>query len=566
MLKKYVSILLCLVFFFSLTGTFYAVGENELPFTDVKEGHWSYKPIKYVYENGIMIGVSDTLFGGSIHITRGMFAVVITKVARAETGDKYVTSFPDVEPGRYYTAAINWVNENGLMVGNNLGKFEPDSPITRQDAFLVIRKLGGFLGYDVGYCDDTILKTYYDSGSISKYARSAMAWAVDYGLCSGFDEALRPKDGITRAEAAAVLYRFSGYDSAAYAEPPVIHKVKFVNYDDSTLFEIYVKDGGKAIYRLEAPKKPADVRYVYTFTGWDKPLSPITADTTVKAQFKASDRLYKVKFVNWDGSLLYSANVKYGGTAVYQGSTPLRPEDDDYTYEFSGWDKPLTNITADTVITAQYTATEKGRRIDPSKPMIALTFDDGPGSGSSTILDTLEAYDSVATVFELGQNVLKNPSIIRREAALGCEVGNHSYSHPNFRNMTAAQIRSEVESTNEAIKSVLGYAPELMRPPYGATNDNINSIINMKIILWSIDTNDWKYRDADYVYNYVMNNAYDGAIVLMHSIHPTTAQAVKRIVPGLIAKGYQLVTVSELAKYKGYTMENGKKYYQFKNK
>ena len=105
-----------------------------------------------------------------------------------------------------------------------------------------------------------------------------------------------------------------------------------------------------------------------------------------------------------------------------------------------------------------------------------------------------------------------------------------------------------------------------MRPPYGATNDHINSVIDMKVIIWSVDTLDWKSRNADSVYNAAVGDAYDGAIILMHSLYPSTAAAVKRIVPELISRGYQLVTVSELAYYKGYTMQNGQRYAHFKNK
>ncbi|MBQ7160922.1 MAG: polysaccharide deacetylase family protein [Clostridia bacterium] len=634
MIKKLIAVILCVITVFSLTSAYYAT-EQLLPFKDVKEGHWSYKAVRYVYESKIMVGVSDDIFGRDEKVTRAMFAVIIAKIARGEATDKSSSAFPDVKPNKYYTAAVNWVSANGIMVGDDLGNFRPDDPVTRQDAYLVIRKVGKYLGYDVSYEDGNQLLLFYDEWMTSKYARKALQWATDYGLASGYGGAIRPKDSITRAEMAAVIAKFAQYPSLTHIDPPVIHFVKFVNYDDTVLSQIYVKHGGKAVYRASVPVKPSEKEYVYSFSGWDKPLEPIEKDTTFKAQFTRKDRYYIVSYVNWDGKLLYKDSVKYNGTSKYKGAAPDRPQDEAYTYSFYGWDKPLSPITADTVITAKYekndryycatfvnwngevlftenfkyrstpvyhgaapekpddndysyvfdgwdkalapitkdityTAkfkqTEKGRKIDPTKPMIALTYDDGPGVGTKTILDTLEKYNSAATFFELGQNVARNADVIKREAALGCEVASHSYSHPNMRNLSDAEIRSEIDKTNNAFRSVLGYAPELMRPPYGATNDHINKVINMKIILWSVDTLDWKYRDADYVYNYVMEHAYDGAIILMHSIHATTAAASTRIIPALIAKGYQLVTVSELAKYKGYQMVNGGRYTSFPNK
>lgn len=195
------------------------------------------------------------------------------------------------------------------------------------------------------------------------------------------------------------------------------------------------------------------------------------------------------------------------------------------------------------------------RNIDRTKPMVAITFDDGPAAGSTDkILDVLEDNKAVATFFELGENVenVKNADkMLQREEKIGCEVASHSYSHPNLFKLTDAQVKEENELTDKAIKKAIGHAPTLYRPPYGNGNENITKIFNKSGILWSLDTLDWSSRNADSVFNVVKNSGdLDGKVILMHSIYDSTAEAVKKMVPWLQNEGYQLVTVSEMLIYK----------------
>lgn len=192
------------------------------------------------------------------------------------------------------------------------------------------------------------------------------------------------------------------------------------------------------------------------------------------------------------------------------------------------------------------------RFVDPGKPMIALTFDDGPGynNASRRILDTLEKYGARATFFMVGNNAADNPENLKRKVALGCELGNHTMTHKNYgKNVTAADI----SDCSEAIYKACGQYPTCFRSPGGNTNDFIRSECRkagLPLYYWSIDTNDWKYKDGNRLYNYVINHAGDGDIVLMHEIYTTTADGVEKIVPELIRRGYQLVTVSELVNAK----------------
>lgn len=204
--------------------------------------------------------------------------------------------------------------------------------------------------------------------------------------------------------------------------------------------------------------------------------------------------------------------------------------------------------------------------IDSSKPMVALTFDDGPNNTSTVrILDTLEKYNARATFFDLGKLVLRYPDVVKREAQLG-EVGTHSYSHQNLNTLTLQQVEEDLRLAKEAHKQVLGEYPKLIRPPYGNANGTVKqAITDMALVNWNVDSLDWKYRNKDLTLNEIDKYGdLDGKIILLHSIHAATADTVELLVPDLLSKGYQLVTVSELAKYRDYTLQTGVVYYGFK--
>lgn len=199
-------------------------------------------------------------------------------------------------------------------------------------------------------------------------------------------------------------------------------------------------------------------------------------------------------------------------------------------------------------------------RIDPSKPMVALTYDDGPSTYTPQILDVLKKYNARATFFEVGVRVGQYPETVKRIDAMGCELGNHSYDHANLGIAGASKIQSELSQTDSRIKSLTGKVPTLVRPPYGSIGSNLKNNAKRPLILWSIDTLDWKTRNASSVYSSVMNHVKDGDIILMHDLYLSTANASKQIIPDLIARGYQLVTVSELAQYKKVALRAGQKY------
>lgn len=191
------------------------------------------------------------------------------------------------------------------------------------------------------------------------------------------------------------------------------------------------------------------------------------------------------------------------------------------------------------------------RTVDPYGKMVALTFDDGPHETfSDMILDVLEEYHSVATFFEVGRNARVYPDVLRRMAELGCEIASHSNVHHDLTTLSRDALLTDLGYADDAFVKATGVAPILVRPPYGAVNQKVKNETGRAMITWTVDTKDWSLRDAQKLIEYFQSYPdLDGEVVLLHSIHGSTAEAMKTIVPWLIEQGYQLVTVSELLAY-----------------
>lgn len=200
------------------------------------------------------------------------------------------------------------------------------------------------------------------------------------------------------------------------------------------------------------------------------------------------------------------------------------------------------------------------RKIDKSKKMIALTFDDGPNYNTSKIIDVLNKYDIKATFFVLGNRAINNKDILRKMVDSGMEIGNHTYNHLLLTKYDENKIRSEIEDTSEVIYSATKKRPKLLRPSYGSVNNKIKKVANMPIIIWDIDTLDWKYHNSKRITSRVVNKVRDGDIILMHDIYSASLNALSNIIPILQDNGYEFVTIDELFYYKGISLENGKVY------
>ncbi|MFZ0917357.1 MAG: polysaccharide deacetylase family protein [Candidatus Udaeobacter sp.] len=184
-------------------------------------------------------------------------------------------------------------------------------------------------------------------------------------------------------------------------------------------------------------------------------------------------------------------------------------------------------------------------------PYIAMTFDDGPHATNTPKLLEMEAERHIKlTFFVLGECVAQNPDVLRREVAEGHEIGNHSWSHPNLAKLSDANVRSQLQRTEEIIVKTAGIKPKLMRPPYGELTKRQRILVNhefgYKVILWDVDPLDWKRPGSNVVAQRIIAGARPGSIILSHDIHPPTIAAMPQVFDALLAKGFKFVTVSEL--------------------
>lgn len=198
--------------------------------------------------------------------------------------------------------------------------------------------------------------------------------------------------------------------------------------------------------------------------------------------------------------------------------------------------------------------------VDKESKMIALTFDDGPNYNTNKVLEVLEEYNVPATFFVLGSKIKGNEHIIKRIKESGSEIANHTYNHKILTRLTEVEVRKEIASTSNQIYKVTGEYPTLLRPSYGIINKKVKLLADTPIIIWDIDTLDWKYHNSKKIAGRVLSKAKDGSVVLMHDVYSSTSNALKIIIPELKERGYTFVTVSELFYYKGIELVNGKVY------
>lgn len=338
-----------------------------------------------------------------------------------------------------------------------------------------------------------------------------------------------------------------------------IAKAKTTSYTDTT------PSSGKAYYYkiyahrkgVSAKSKSSDVIAAYTKTS--KP--SVTAKYTnkqVKLSWKKVSRAtsYYVYKENSNGKYSKIAETKelsYTDTNVKANNS--------YRYKVRGvYTKNNSTIKGfNSSIARIYTG-----KIDPNKKMIALTFDDGPGPYTDEIVDCLNKNGARATFFVVGNRVNTFKDELAYAFNSGNEIANHTYSHPSLPSLSTSSIKSQISKTDKAVEKITGEKTTILRAPGGATNSTVRKVAGKPFIYWSIDTLDWKHKNATRTINHVMNNVKDGDIILMHDIHKPTMQAALKLIPKLKKAGYQMVTVSELAKYRGYDLKNGTTYYTFK--
>lgn len=201
---------------------------------------------------------------------------------------------------------------------------------------------------------------------------------------------------------------------------------------------------------------------------------------------------------------------------------------------------------------------------ESNKPKIAITFDDGPSANTERVLDLLEKNNAKATFFVCGWRIEYNEHILKRMADEGHDIGGHSWDHSDLTDMKRKEVRSQIKDTNDAIYEASGYTSHIMRMPYGAWNDTVKSEakkLDLSLIHWSDDTEDWKNKNPKKIYKWIMKNAEEGDIILCHDLYDATVEAMEKAIPALIEKGYELVNITDLLTSDGGEMNPGEVYF-----
>lgn len=280
-----------------------------------------------------------------------------------------------------------------------------------------------------------------------------------------------------------------------------------------------------------------------------------------------------------DGSKTVSSNQATPGAispapSIAEGTQEDKDSIDDPECIVTEMAKPKATVKPeqeDPVITSVVTPSGEDVMVTPpeidtsgydlSKPMIALSFDDGPHSEvTERILKVLKENNVKATFFMLGVQIKKYPEIVKKVYDEGHEIASHTIDHKDLTKLSKAQIKEQVVGNNDLLKELVPIGNVLLRPPYGAFNDVVQENVDVPMMCWNIDTLDWSHKNKDKVIKAVMDDVKDGSVILMHDIYGTTADAVEYLVPKLIKEGYQIVTVSELFQLKKNELKPGRVY------
>lgn len=207
------------------------------------------------------------------------------------------------------------------------------------------------------------------------------------------------------------------------------------------------------------------------------------------------------------------------------------------------------------LLDSEYT-NEDGYQYSKDKKVVAITFDDGPSSKyNAKFLDVLARNKAHATFFMVGTMMQTCQKCVLDTYQSGNEVASHTYNHLNMKTSSIEDGNASIKKTDDLFYQITNDHIEYVRPPYGAYNKTTLENVDYPLILWNLDTEDWRYRDVDHIVNYVMENVSDGSIILMHELYETSLQALEILLPKLYAEGYQVVSVGELASLKDRVLE-----------
>lgn len=264
--------------------------------------------------------------------------------------------------------------------------------------------------------------------------------------------------------------------------------------------------------------------------------------------------------------LLAAMLITFAAAPVFAANSGTTVKDEDMGAEPSKDDTSAMSIESlvsgvvPQIKSAKDNAAETGEGFKGG--LMALTFDDGPSQYTNKLLDALKERNIHATFFVVGDRISEFEDVIKREYDEGHEVANHTYSHVYLTNLSTSEALNQLEKTDDTINQLLGITTgtPVVRPPGGYINDSVAANLGKPVALWSIDTLDWKSRDADAVEAQILNQACDGGIILLHDLYETSVDGGIAAIDKLSKEGWEFCTFSELYRRKGLTLENGVTY------
>ena len=207
---------------------------------------------------------------------------------------------------------------------------------------------------------------------------------------------------------------------------------------------------------------------------------------------------------------------------------------------------------------------EAPAQVEVDRPLVALTFDDGPRrSTTETLLDGLAQRGAHATFFLVGEMIPGNEDLVERMEQEGHQIGTHSYDHVYLTGLNARDFSRQVDRTESLLTEILGHGGFFLRPPYGKIDAAVEKRSDSPLILWSVDPEDWDDKNTDRIVEHITANARDGDVILLHDIYPTSVEAALRVVDTLHQKGFLFVTVEELACQRHVELTPGQTYRSF---
>lgn len=199
--------------------------------------------------------------------------------------------------------------------------------------------------------------------------------------------------------------------------------------------------------------------------------------------------------------------------------------------------------------------------VEDGSKYVALTFDDGPSPRCTPqLLDGLKARNVHATFFVVGCQVVKDPDIVERMAAEGHQVGNHSYDHKELDKLSAREAAEDMAKNDALLHRLLGAGDYWVRPPYGLLSEEERQALTVPVIGWSVDTEDWKSKNAEKILDILYRQISDGDIILLHDRYLNSVSAALQAIDHLQQQGYHFVTVSELLSLRGIEAAPGETY------